>query len=244
MQLPQTGASALTRVRYARYTLRRLRRAKLDDLADACEHANRALLDADRAADDASMPVQDAIAERDLCDDALDSLARDVRHTLASRARDATTQEPYTRIFPEGVAHYTDATLDQEVERYELLVARMKTHLAANDALRGTVLTAIVDGIARYRDAAHALVAARNAEASASDALNAATERWTTQMERTYGALVQRDGRSAADRFFLSLAKPRAKKTERNGKTDTAPAAPAKNGASHGASRPSVAPPS
>jgi hypothetical protein len=44
MQLPVTNASALVRIRYGRYVIRRLRRLKLDDLADACERQNRALL--------------------------------------------------------------------------------------------------------------------------------------------------------------------------------------------------------
>lgn len=213
MQLPPATASALARVRYGRYVIRRLRRLKLDDLADACERQNRALLDASRAAEDAASPVQDALADRDACDDALDERAKDIRHALAGRSRDAASTPPYTRVFPEGIGHYTDASLDQEVPRYEQLASRLDAHLPAADALRATALPGIVEGLDCYRDAAAALVAARIAEDAAGDRLTEATDAWQRQLERAYGSLIERVGKAVAERFFPA-ARARAKKAD------------------------------
>ena len=65
---------------------------------------------------------------------------------------------PYTRVFPEGIAHYTDASLDVEVARYEQLASRLDANLSADDALRATALPGVVEDLDCYRDAAAALV--------------------------------------------------------------------------------------
>ena len=213
MQLPPATASSLIRVRYGRYVIRRMRRLKLDDLADACERQNRALLESSRAAEDAASPVQDALADRDACDDALDARAKDIRHALAGRHRDAVSMPPYTRVFPEGIAHYTDASLDVEVARYEQLASRLDAHLSADDALRATALPGVVEDLDCYRDAAAALDTARIAEDAAGDRLAEVTEAWQRQFERAYGSLIERVGKAVAERFFPA-ARARAKKAD------------------------------
>lgn len=212
MQLPVPNSAPLVHVRFGRYVIRRLRRKKLFDLADACERRNRELLDASRAAEDAGGPVQDAIADRDACDDALDAHARDFRHALAGRSRDAVDQAPYTRVFPEGVAHYTDATLDEEVLRYTQLVGRLEAHLAADDPLRKEELPALRQDLALYQEAATGHNAARLAEEEAGARLAEAADAWRSQFERAYGGLIERLGKAEAERFFPAVAKPRAKK--------------------------------
>ncbi|MFO0604145.1 MAG: hypothetical protein U0324_13270 [Polyangiales bacterium] len=212
MQLPVPNSSPLVHVRYGRYVIRRLRRKKLHDLADACERRNRELLDASRAAEDAGGPVQDATADRDACDDALDVRARDVRHALASRSRDAVTQAPYTRVFPEGVAHYTDASLDEEVRRYTQLATRLDAHLAPDDPLRKEDVPALREDLALYQESAAALDAARLAEDEADARLTEAAGAWRSQFERAYGGLIERLGKAEAERFFPAVAKTRAKK--------------------------------
>ena len=160
----------------------------------------------------AAAPVQDATADRDACDDALDAHARDVRHALAGRGRDAVNQAPYTRVFPEGVAHYTDASLDEEVLRYTQLAGRLDAHLAPDDPLRKDELPALRQDLALYQEAATAHNAARLAEEEAGARVAEAAAAWRSQFERAYGGLIERLGKAEAERFFPAVAKPRAKK--------------------------------
>lgn len=212
MQLPQSSASSIVRFRYGRYVIRRLRRAKLDDLAELCEKANASLLTASRAEEDAGIPVQDALADRDIGDDDLDETAKDTRHDLAARSRDAAAVAPYTLIFPDGIDYYTEAPLDLEVARYRELHKRLETNLPASDKLRKGVLPKLHDLTEAYLKAESALAAARTSAALAATHLDSVTSAWNARYERTYGALIERLGKSAAERFFPAT-KSRAAKT-------------------------------
>ena len=79
-------------------------------------------------------------------------------------------------------------------------------------------MAAIEAGIGAFSKAVATLTKARTEESLASTRLDAARESWEKQVEKTYGALVQEMGRSAAERFFPQI---RGK-----AKVQEAPAAP------------------
>ena len=218
MRLPPPSAHYSQCVRYGRYLARRLRRAKLATLAADVEKVTLAIRANGRALEDADDAIQEAIADRDGSDDDLDNAAQTARAKLAGRSADADRKPPYTHIFHEGLAYYTAAPLDEEVARYGELKVRLEEHLPASDKVRAAAVAAIDAGVAAFSKAAATLTKARTEESLASTRLDAARESWEKQVEKTYGALVQEMGRSAAERFFPQI---RGK-----AKVQDAPAAP------------------
>lgn len=202
MQLPQSGVSYLALVRYGRYVTRRLRRAKLGELAASCDNATASMRDLGRVTDDADGPVQDALADRDAADDDLDAIVKTARHKLAGRSLEAARQQPYTLIFPDGIEYYTEAAQGDEVTRYSELQKRLADHLPASDAVRREALPKLDDAIVAYRTADAALAAARTGARSAATRLDAHEAAWRNLMVRAYGALVQQFGKAGAERFF------------------------------------------
>jgi len=202
MQLPATASRWNSRVIYGRYAARRLKRDGHDALARSARAVTDAVLAAGRALDDARFDTQDALADRDAADNALDEVAKDIRHALASRERDAVKKAPYTAIFPEGILHYTAATLDEEDARYTELRTRLDAHLPAKDPLRKTALARIDDGLKGWRESLKALGVARSAEALAGTALQSALDAFARQMVKTYGTLVASHGKAAAEQYF------------------------------------------
>jgi hypothetical protein len=155
-----------------------------------------------RAWDDTEDAIQDATADRDAADDDLDLAAQEGRATLAGRSVTTVKESPYTDIFPQGVGYYTAAPLDEEVKRYTELKKRVSEHLPAGDAVRVQVVQAVDTHLPSFETGGKALDAARTEEAMAATRLAKATDAWTKQMEKTYGALVADVGRAAAERFF------------------------------------------
>lgn len=217
MKLPGATSHFSVRVRYSNYVARRVRRARLTTLAADLEKHTLALTTLGRALEDADKPIQDALADRDASDDNLDEGAQSFRANLAGRSADAARTPPYTLIFHEGVSYYTAAPLDEEVARYGELKQRVQEHLPAADKAGVKLVSVINAGLPEFSAATAALSRARTAESLASTRLNAATEAWTKQMEKTYGALVQEVGKAKAEQFF-----PRA----RGKKADAGQAAP------------------
>lgn len=220
MRLPPANASYHQRTRFGRYVARRLRRAKLHQLAEDALTVTSALREMGRAWDDADDAIQDALADRDAADDDLDITAQNARHALAGRAVDAVKQAPYTDVFPSGIGYYMSAPLDQEVKRYSELKQRLTEHLPAADEVRKKAVKAVEAGIAGFEKAVKDLDAARTAEALAATRLAKATDAWVKQMEKTYGALVAEVGRAAAARFFPRTTR---KPTSSAPQEDTAP---------------------
>jgi len=216
MQLPKDSAAPGVRVRYGRYTIRRLRRRGHDALADDLSAVTSALKAAARAREDAEESAEDARADRDAADESLDLVAQEARNTLAGRSLDAAKTSPYTELFPEGIGHYTAAALDAQEARYKQLRARAEAHLAKDDAVRKALLTGIDKGLDAWRAGRSAVDDALNDVAQAEVALAKATDAWTRQVEKTYGALVQSVGRTRAEAYFRrarSAAKPDAPPT-------------------------------
>jgi hypothetical protein len=211
MKLPGATSHFSVRVRFGNYVARRVRRARLATLAADIEKATLTLTTLGRALEDADKPIQDAIADRDACDDDLDEGAQSFRANLAGRSADAARTTPYTSIFPEGISYYTAAPLDEEVARYEELKQRVEEHLPAADQARVKLVSVIDAGVHDFSAAVATLVKARTAESLASTRLSAATEAWAKQMEKAYGALVSEVGKAKAERFF---PRARGKKAE------------------------------
>jgi hypothetical protein len=214
MRLPAPSAHFSQRVRFGNYVARRLRRARMLPLAADIEKATTLILTTGRALEDSDKPIQDALADRDAYDDDLDEAAQSSRLKLAARSTDAVKTAPYTLIFPDGVGYYTASPLDEEIQRYSELKDRLEEHLPAADKVRTATVASINAGLDGFGGAADALSKARTAESLASTRLNAATEAWETQLEKSYGAIVAEVGRAKAERFFPRV---RGKKTEAAG---------------------------
>jgi hypothetical protein len=150
MQTPDPDSHYLKFVKFASYTARRLQRAGHESLAKDVLRSRNAVRAAGRAWDDTDDAVQDGYADRDAADDTLDLLAQNARTALAGRSVDAPTTEPYTLVFPDGIDYYTIAPLDEEVSRYEELVARLKKHLPASDNVRKSTVGPVEKGIKEY----------------------------------------------------------------------------------------------
>lgn len=222
MQLPPVSARWSARVSFGRYVARRLRTAGLTAIAKHAREAGDGVLAAGRALDDARFEVQDAIADRDAADESLDELAKDVRHAMASRSRDAVKLAPYTQVFPEGIEHYTLAPIDQEEARYTELRTRMEAHLPAKDGLLKATLPKLDAALKAWRTALLALTAARTAESLANTKLQEAADAFDRQMVKTYGSLVAEQGKAPAERFFPTIRATRAAR----GATPADPAGP------------------
>ena len=176
-----------------------------------------------RAWEDSDDANQDALADRDGADDDLDAIAKDARANLAGRSADAVKKAPYTQIFPEGIAYYTAAPLDEEERRYGELSDRLIEHLPKTDPVVKSAPKKIAKGIDDFKKASKALANARTAEALAATRLDVAEEAWVRQIEKTYAALIDEGGRAYAEAFFPARsAKAKNKKAADAAATDTA----------------------
>ena len=155
-----------------------------------------------RAWEDADDAIQDALADRDGADDDLDGIAKNARANLAGRSADAAKKAPYSQIFPDGIAYYTAAPLDEEERRYGELSERIAEHLPKTDPVAKSAPKNIAKGLDDFKKATKALANARTAEALAATRLDVAEEAWERQMEKTYAALVDDHSRAAAEAFF------------------------------------------
>lgn len=193
-----------------RYVARRLKTAGLAAQAQQLLALAAAVRTAGRAWEDGHDPVDDAMADRDAADLALDTAAQEARFALASRGMHAVREAPYTDIFPDGIHAYIVAPLDEQVARYRDLVRRVNLHLAADDAVRVALVPKIEAGLAAWTGASDRLEAARAERAILRDALDKAIDALDRQLKKTRAALtVEFDARTAAS-FFPRAAKAKA----------------------------------
>ena len=202
MQLPHENAHYSQRVDFGTYVVRRLKRAQFTSLATDAALATAAVKAKGRAWEDRREPVQDALADRDAADDALEDKVKDLRANLAGRSASASKEIPYTSIFPQGIGYYTAAPVDEEIKRYTELGERANAHLPSGDAIKAPSLQANAQGIADYTGATTALTQAKIQESMAKTDLDQAEEAWNRLMEKIYGTLVAEIGKKAAERFF------------------------------------------
>ncbi|MBK8213750.1 MAG: hypothetical protein IPK71_08365 [Myxococcales bacterium] len=207
MQLPKDSAHHTSIVRFVRYLARKLKRAGHNALAKDTTAAAHKLREAGRAWEDTDDAVQDALADRDGADDDLDGVAQSVRATLAGRGASASKEEPYTRIFHDGIGYYTAAPLAEEETRYEELSERITKHLPANDSVRKTAPAAIKKHLAEFKAAASALDKAERARGSARTDLEHTKRDTIRLVEKVYGALLTEHGKGKAETFFQKSAK-------------------------------------
>jgi hypothetical protein len=216
MRLPHADAHYSHRIRFGRYVERRLRTDKRIALADDVALSTTGVLTAGRSLEDTIGPVQEALADRDAADDALDAAAQLARLGLASRNLGADKTPPYTLIFPNGIGYYTAATLDQEESRYGELKSRLVEHLPANDSVRSSTCAAIDAGIVAFSAATNALATARTQESLAKTRIESAEEAWERQLTKVYGILVAEIGRSSAESFFPKTRTSKSKPEDGN----------------------------
>ncbi|RYZ40435.1 MAG: hypothetical protein EOO72_08530 [Myxococcaceae bacterium] len=202
MRLPSTTSSYEAYTRYGRYVARRLRRAGLEALAKDAEKVTLAVRTSGRAWEDADDPIQDALADRDSADDALDLTAQTLRNSLAGQGVGSDRRAPYTQVFPQGVTYYLAAPLDEEETRYGELRLRVEQHLTDQPEVRSAALAGITTGIQDFTAATAALREAHAREAIAGTEARTAIQSFIRQMEKIYGALLVEVGKASAERFF------------------------------------------
>ncbi|MFO0744114.1 MAG: hypothetical protein U1F43_00375 [Myxococcota bacterium] len=201
MRLPAASAQTAHRLRYSRYTARRLRRAKLPD-DEAEVKAKAADLKAAVAAEaEAEEALQDALADRDAADDDLDDVAKRHRRSIEGRGTNANRERPYIDLYAEGIEYFTSAPIEEQDVRYRLLVKRYGEHLPDGDPVRAEA-GLITAGLATWSEAKKAIDDAEIAAALAGAKTQRATEAWATSLTRLYHRLAERFGRATAERFF------------------------------------------
>ena len=201
MRLPHKNASVPTRLNYARYLGQRLRRSKLT----TDENDVKTLSDAMRQADLAETALEEELtslyADRDAADDELDDLTKRHRQAIEGRATNANRERPYTDIFPDGVAWYTASPLNEQVNRYELLVRRYNEFLPDGDPVRAEA-TRITQGVAAWKDSTDKLAKAELDLAMARGKTAQTVSAWEEGLRRLYFRLAERVGKTQAERFF------------------------------------------
>ena len=207
MRLPSESARYELRVRYGRYVITRLRQAKHNEMAGSAEKVTNRVKKTGRAVEDASEPVQDALAERDYFDGELDDTVQGFRLKLSAVSVDAVKKPPYTQICPQGIDYYTAACLSDQVPRYKELVTRIVQHLPGGDELRGPAEKALTAGVEGFEVSTARVAEARTALSIARTDREAAEDEWDDMMEKTFGLLVAEVGKKKANRYF-----PRAKR--------------------------------
>lgn len=153
------------------------------------------------AEQEAEEAVQDALADRDSGDDDLDDIAKRHRQVLEGRGTTANRERPYTDIYPDGIAWYTAAPLDEQKARYELLVRRYAEHLPEGDVVR-LESGLISDALASWSTATEPLAKAQLEVAVARSRTARAIDDWEATLNRLYFRLAERLGKPQAERFF------------------------------------------
>jgi hypothetical protein len=210
----QGNISPERRVQQAHYAARKCRRAGHVEAAEGIVREAKEVMHRQRTLVDLLIVVYAAVADRDMADDTLDGGAQALRLGLGSRALDATTQAPYTLIFPKGIKYYTAASVRDQEERYLELRGRVERFLPEDDPLRAPALATIDAGLAAWAEGTRGLSDARREAALASAELETAEEALDTLLERVFGLLVQAHGRRAARRFFPKADRALLKKAD------------------------------
>ena len=174
--------------------------------------------DAARAEEDAEILVSGALADRDALDAELDLIAATSRANLAGRSPNAAREAPYTLIYTEGLDSFTQAPLDQQETRYNLLADRHEKQLATDDPLRATG-AAIRTTLAMWKASVQTLEELRREQAHRAADLEIAKDALRLTTERVYGRLVEKFGKGTAETFFRKDKKPKNAKSKKSGDT-------------------------
>ena len=217
MRLPPESAAFDRRVSYGRYVARRLRRHGSIQAADDLNQHNTELRQLGRAWEDLDDNIQEALAERDAANDEIAGTVRQLRHSLASRFLGADKQDPYRRIFPDGIAYYLAAPWPQRRARYLSLVWRLQGDLPEEHPDRAAYVQPLTEQIAALRETESALEDAYRQKEGAAFDLDRAKARWDREMEKVYAALLQQMSRAEVEAFF---PKHRARTSVKSSETE------------------------
>lgn len=219
MRLPSETSRHAVRYAYGRYVARRLRRAKLGEFEAEVKARTADIKAAEAGVGEREEVRQDALADRDASDDELDDLAKRHRRAIEGRDTNANRERPYIDLFPDGIAYYTAAPLDEQEVRYTLLVRRYEEHLPEGDPVRAEA-GLLTGGLAGWVEAKKALAQAELEVALAKNAVDRAVEAWETTLRRVYFRLAERLGKTAAERFFPAVGRRAKRETDGAGEVE------------------------
>ncbi len=202
--MPGLPASAAPHrhVSYARYVARTLSKRRKTEQARRLRAAADTVQSKARAVEDQEALVFELRADRDLGDQDLDRGAKGFRHKYAGQDLEVAKQATYQRIFPDGIAYYTAAGLDEQVPRYTQLRERIATHLPDDEPLKAPTLAAIDAGLAAWKEAVGALNTAQRTLDELKADLEQAEAELGRLIEKTWGALIDEEGEEAARTYF------------------------------------------
>lgn len=226
MRMPARTASIVVRLGFGRYLGRRLRRARLADEELEVKRAGLALSEAAAALNEAELVVSDALADRDAADDDLDDLCKRHRQTIEGRVVNAIKLKPYTDLYPDGVAWYVKAPLNEQVSRYELLARRYEGFLPEGDPVRAEA-PRVRELIAQWSASRAEVDRAELDVAMARAKVQQATATWEETVTRLYFRLAEKLGKAGAERLFPRPARARRPGDVEVGDEDEAPPADA-----------------
>jgi hypothetical protein len=212
MQLPDREASAQTHCLAGRYTLRATAREGVEG-TEPLKTANDEVREEGRKVEDLESPIEDAICDRDQVDNKLDDTARLVRNQMLGGGVALEKEELFLSLMPVGVGQYTEATLEEQVAAYGLLISRMESHLPVDHSVRVWAVPKIRELLVEWEAAVAAVNAARHAHDVGKRRLELSIVRWEKTMNVLYAQLVALTGsRKKADRFFRRTRGKKKKK--------------------------------
>jgi len=202
MQLPSKDASPAEKRRFARFVSRRAKRAKFDALAKTIDAHVKSLRVLELAADEAQDPVQDAYADVEADFDDLRALVSDanIKHRAEKVGIDKTPL--FKTVWAEGTGAVIKADVDDRTKEARALADRFDEHLPAKHLLRkshGPKLRKVAD---TCDASAKVLGKARAKAKGVADKRDLAETALLATLEKTYGALIEKVGKVAAERFF------------------------------------------
>ncbi len=202
MQKLDEGSHYRTKIKAALYTLRRLRRAKFQEQADLLEASLGTVKEAGRDLEDLEDAIIAPITDRDIADDTMDLCFRESRQELASRGLKAAQEAPYTDIFHSGVGYYAGARIEDQVQRTAEFIHLVEADLPEADIIRVEKVPTLKQGSEDFKAALEAIEQAELKASSARTRLKRVERDLIRLMEKIYGFLIEKVGRTAAERFF------------------------------------------
>jgi hypothetical protein len=225
MEQLKLAVGAHVRVVRGNHTAGAIARTPHRDLRVKMTTATHAVLLAQRACEDAALPVTFALAGRDVVRTFLLDTAAEARLGLASRSRFAYRMPPLTLVFDGGLEALR-VPVDDVADAYDLLIARAGAHLAEDDPVRVEFVPRLQKQVAEWNEARALVTDAKEKLDLARQLRAAAIAQWDTTYEEVYGLLIARMGKETAERFFMRRKPPRKATTTEEGGTGEFAASP------------------
>lgn len=200
MQQPPKNSAYGLFVKFSDYTVGATK-TRFGDLSDACRKASDVILGKGRAWEDAARTVTFAQGERDGQRGQLVAVVQATRKSLEGDSLTGLESPEYKSVFAEGVDYFTRAKLADLPTRLDDLASRLAA-LGDEHPVHKKFSPQLASARAAYDAASKALTEARSARKRARNTLQAALDGWSTTIEQTYGALIQKVGVRDADDYF------------------------------------------